>query len=68
MTPVSWQALVGFLDWAIRFQLGVVVSVRWLFVIGSVPTDFFFIFSNLFAKTPLLIFRVHLALEGTCGA
>ena len=46
---------VGFPDWAIQFQLGVVLSVRWLFVIGSVPTDFF-IFSNLFAKTTLLTF------------
>ena len=29
------------------------LSVRWLFVVGSVPTDFFN-FSNLFAKTPLV--------------
>ena len=33
------------------------MSVKWLFVFVSVPTDFF-IFSNLFAKAPILIFSL----------
>ena len=37
-----------------RCQLGVLLSVRYFFVAGSVPTGFFLFFSNLFAKTPLV--------------
>ena len=47
--------MVGSPDGSIRCQLGFILSVRWLFDVGSVPSDFF-TFSNLFAKIPILTF------------